>query len=129
MTRNDDCGCAKHPGHETCTPGCFDYACRRWDVGPGTFRAADVPRAMPSFLPIAYASVTAEDWVMADPDGDADPRMPCCGRRESELHTGDCPSALRQDADDGDVQARAMLDLIAQREADDNETGSDGAEL
>lgn len=121
MTRNDDCGCAKHPSHETCTPGCFDYACRRWDVAPDA--------KMPKALPIAYATVTAEDWVMADPDGDADPRMPCCGRRESELHTSDCPSALRQDADDGDVQARAMLDLIAQREADDNETGSDGAEL
>lgn len=75
--------------------------------------------------PIAYTNVTADDWVTTEPE----PTMPCCGRRESELHTADCPNALAQDAADGDEQARAMLDLIAQREADDNETGSDGAEL
>lgn len=72
---------------------------------------------------VAYTNVTADDWV------ETEPTMPCCGRRESELHTADCPSALAQDAADGDEQARAMLDLIAQREADDNETASDGAEL
>lgn len=66
--RNDDCGCGKHPSHETCWPSCFDYACRRWDVGPGRQK-----------LP--------------------------------------------------DPQASAMLDLVAQREADDNETASDGGEL
>ena len=84
---------------------------------------------MPRDLPIAYTSVTADDFVMARPDGDADPRMRCCGRRESELHTSECPNALAQDARDGDEQARAMLDLIAQREADDNETGWDGGKL
>lgn len=67
-------------------------------------------RRMPRALPIAYTSVTDDDFVMAREDGDADPRMLCCGRRESELHTGDCPSALAQDAADGDPTALAIME-------------------
>ena len=53
--------------------------------------------------------MTAHDAVPHDEDDPEDMHhgrtMPCCGRRESALHTADCPSALAQDADDGDRTA------------------------
>lgn len=100
MTRNEDCGCAEHASHDGCLPGCFMYACRRWDQSP-----VPVPAPMPPA--IAYTNVTADDWVMALP--------PCT-----------CPDCTRPT---GDPDARALMDLVDQRAADDLETGADGGEL
>lgn len=42
---------------------------------------------------------------------------------------GCCRSVIETIVGDGDRDAQAISDLIAQREADDNETASDGGEL
>lgn len=103
MTRNEDCGCAEHASHDGCLPGCFEYACRRWDQSPAGRPLQTVPRA-PA---IAYTNVTADDWVTA---------LPLCT----------CSDCTRPT---GDPDARALMDLVDQRAADDLETGADGGEL
>lgn len=49
-----------------------------------------------------------------------------CGNRPEPDHEPGCTVRPMQLPD---PQASAMLDLVAQREADDNETASDGGEL
>jgi hypothetical protein len=65
MTRNQDCGCAEHASHDGCLPGCFDYACRRWNESPAGRPLQTIPPA------IAYTNVTADDWVTTDQDAAA----------------------------------------------------------
>ncbi|GAC1550408.1 MAG: hypothetical protein NVS3B16_24820 [Vulcanimicrobiaceae bacterium] len=44
-----------------------------------------------------------------DEDDDDDDSCEECGRGNDECHTADCEIALKQDADDGDAEARAIL--------------------
>lgn len=127
MTRNQDCGCAEHASHDGCLPGCFDYACRRWNESPAGRPLQTVPYTTAANVvadaaelmaqhPIAYTNVTADDWVATDgPDTCAD----CLGH----------PRLCRRHAGHGDQDAAALMDLVDQRAADDNETASDGGEL